>query len=50
MLRDAYRREDGLWKIVHRHGDHVSNDLRSPATTGTRIDRIRSFEERTRAS
>jgi ketosteroid isomerase-like protein len=26
----AYRREDGLWKIVHRHGDHVSKDLRSP--------------------
>jgi ketosteroid isomerase-like protein len=19
-----YRREDGVWKIVHRHGDHVS--------------------------
>jgi ketosteroid isomerase-like protein len=22
----VYRREDGLWKIVHRHGDHVSRD------------------------
>ena len=20
----VYRREDGIWKIVHRHGDHVS--------------------------
>jgi len=22
----VYRRENGLWKIVHRHGDHVSRD------------------------
>ena len=22
----VYRREDGVWKIVHRHGDHVSLD------------------------
>jgi ketosteroid isomerase-like protein len=22
----VYRREDGLWKIVHRHGDHVDLD------------------------
>ncbi|HEX5440558.1 MAG TPA: nuclear transport factor 2 family protein [Ktedonobacterales bacterium] len=22
----AYRREDGEWKIVHRHGDRVSSD------------------------
>jgi ketosteroid isomerase-like protein len=29
----VYRREDGLWKIVHRHGDHVSRDA------GSREDR-----------
>lgn len=22
----VYRREDGTWKIVHRHGDHLSSD------------------------
>ena len=22
----VYRREDGVWKIVHRHGDHLSRD------------------------
>ncbi|HEX8935814.1 MAG TPA: nuclear transport factor 2 family protein [Pseudonocardiaceae bacterium] len=22
----VYRREDGLWKIVHRHGDRVNHD------------------------
>jgi ketosteroid isomerase-like protein len=21
----AYRREDGVWKIVHRHGDHLGS-------------------------
>jgi ketosteroid isomerase-like protein len=26
----VYRREDGLWKIVHRHGDHVSRDPGAP--------------------
>ena len=23
----VYRREAGLWKIVHRHGDHVPDDI-----------------------
>ncbi|HUR75106.1 MAG TPA: nuclear transport factor 2 family protein [Sporichthya sp.] len=23
-----YRREDGVWKTVHRHGDHTDADLR----------------------
>ena len=22
----VYRREDGRWQVVHRHGDHVSHD------------------------
>ena len=26
----VYRREQGEWKIVHRHGDHVSIDQSSP--------------------
>jgi len=27
----VYRREDGEWKIVHRHGDRVPQDQGSPA-------------------
>jgi ketosteroid isomerase-like protein len=27
----VYRREDGDWKIVHRHGDHLPVDQRRPA-------------------
>ena len=26
-----YRRENGEWRIVHRHGDHVPTDRRLPA-------------------
>jgi len=26
----VYRREDGEWRIVHRHGDHVSHDSDGP--------------------
>jgi ketosteroid isomerase-like protein len=26
----VYRREDGLWKIVHRHGDHVGHESGAP--------------------
>lgn len=26
----VYRREDGEWKIVHRHGDHVPEDQSTP--------------------
>ncbi len=36
----VYRREDGLWKVVHRHGDHVSQssdgqDQPAPRTAGS---------------
>jgi ketosteroid isomerase-like protein len=27
----VYRREDGEWKIVHRHGDSAALDLRPSA-------------------
>jgi ketosteroid isomerase-like protein len=30
-----YRREDGEWKIVHRHADHVPTDQTSPAEAST---------------
>jgi ketosteroid isomerase-like protein len=26
----VYRREDGEWRIVHRHGDHVRHDSAAP--------------------
>jgi ketosteroid isomerase-like protein len=32
----VYRREDGAWKIVHRHGDHPPVDQTSPADASTR--------------
>ena len=32
----AYRREDGEWKIVHRHGDLAPVDESPPATGETR--------------
>jgi ketosteroid isomerase-like protein len=28
-VTQVYRREDGLWKTVHRHGDHVTRDSRT---------------------
>jgi ketosteroid isomerase-like protein len=31
-----YRREDGEWKIVHRHGDRTPIDHRLPAGPPTR--------------
>ena len=31
----AYRREDGEWRIVHRHGDSLSVDQGAPAETST---------------
>ncbi len=31
----VYRRENGEWKIVHRHGDNLSTDQSSPAETST---------------
>jgi ketosteroid isomerase-like protein len=30
-----YRREDGEWKIVHRHADSIRNDQRPPADAST---------------
>lgn len=27
----VYRREDGVWKIVHRHGDNVPEDRERPS-------------------
>ena len=29
----VYRREDGVWKIVHRHGDHVTPKSESASTS-----------------
>jgi ketosteroid isomerase-like protein len=29
----VYRREDGEWRIVHRHGDHLPIDQSPPAET-----------------
>jgi ketosteroid isomerase-like protein len=31
----AYRREDGDWKIVHRHGDGLTVEPGAPAETST---------------
>ena len=31
----VYRREDGEWKIVHRHGDHPPIDQSPPAEAST---------------
>ena len=31
----VYRRENGEWKIVHRHGDHPPIDQSPPAETST---------------
>jgi ketosteroid isomerase-like protein len=31
----VYRREDGEWKIVHRHGDHLPVDQSPPAEAST---------------
>jgi ketosteroid isomerase-like protein len=31
----VYRREDGEWKIVHRHADHVPADQTAPAEAST---------------
>jgi ketosteroid isomerase-like protein len=31
----VYRRENGEWKIVHRHGDRVSIDQSPPAEAST---------------
>jgi ketosteroid isomerase-like protein len=31
-----YRREDGEWKIAHRHADHVPADQTSPAEASTK--------------
>ncbi len=31
----VYRREDGEWKIVHRHGDRVPIDQSQPAEPST---------------
>jgi ketosteroid isomerase-like protein len=41
MLRvtHVYRREDGEWKIVHRHGDHPPVD-QSPPTRKTTADAV----------
>ena len=34
-----YRREDDRWKIVHRHGDHVPEDVTGTGVSGnTHID------------
>ena len=35
----VYRREDGEWKIVHRHGDHPRADQRPPAARATSTSR-----------
>jgi ketosteroid isomerase-like protein len=32
----VYRRENGQWKIVHRHGDHLPIDQSPPAEDSTR--------------
>jgi ketosteroid isomerase-like protein len=32
----VYRREEGLWRIVHRHGDRVSEDAATPVQQRTR--------------
>ena len=31
----VYRREDGRWNIVHRHGDHVGHDSGTPERSTT---------------
>jgi hypothetical protein len=35
-VTQAYRREHGVWKIVHRHADSLSVDQGPPAETSTR--------------
>ena len=29
-VTQVYRREDGQWKVVHRHGDQISIDQSQP--------------------
>jgi ketosteroid isomerase-like protein len=34
-VTQVYRREDGEWKVVHRHGDHYSTDRPLPGEAST---------------
>ena len=36
----VYRRENGEWRIVHRHGDHLPVDQRPEAVAGERPQRV----------
>jgi ketosteroid isomerase-like protein len=33
-VTQVYRREDGVWKVVHRHGDHVARNTDHQDTAG----------------
>jgi ketosteroid isomerase-like protein len=33
-VTQVYRREDGVWKVVHRHGDHVAHNTDHQDTAG----------------
>ena len=35
-VTQVYRREDGVWKVVHRHGDHVAHNATAHQDTARR--------------
>jgi ketosteroid isomerase-like protein len=35
-VTQVYRREDGVWKVVHRHGDHVAHNATAQQDTAER--------------